>query len=656
MPTDDDRWEDEFDSIEEPMFDDEDDSKERPPQVTPEELAALDLEATQTEIAKLKRLGVIEEVPENECGEDSKYVDLTSVFDWRYRENKWQRRCRIVAREYRQQSGTSAETFSPTSGGSIVRLVLMFHLLFHWKLYAIDVRDAFLSVDQKESMFVQPRKGMAESGVLWKLLKVLPHQRNGALRWFEAFSQFLMGLGFLQCAGVPSLLRHESRPLVINIHVDDELVAAGNIDEAEWLFSELRKKYRMEVEGPCPVDKQGQGEKLAYLKKNYVFTPDGIVVKPSNKYYDNLNGVYGQTTRKPKRVPEHEKLSKVDFSAELNADRQALFRSGLGTAMYLSLHRIDVQYSIKCLASFMKNPTEQAEICLRQLISYLNGTSNFGMLMSYTRKDQRLIHLLNGHDSESIGKQHGFEVFCDSDWGGSATRKSTTSVIILLDGVVVYSYSRNQKSIALSSCEAEILAATSAASETILLQGCWEFLTRERCTVQIRTDSSSARQWLQRTGVGRLKHYSIRLLWLQESIRNGSIDIAAVGTKLNVADLNTKKLSVARRRFLQYHLGVVAMNSQNEIIERIGENEVHQNFMDEQMKMHVKRISKCVYKSGGNIERILMLALVSQMAVGVDATAGNERHTDEWFWPTVLGVSCYFAGMGEKILLMTKNW
>lgn len=66
-------------------------------------------------------------------------------------------------------------------------------------LYSVDIRDAFLSADQKELMYVEPRPGMSKPGMVWQLLKVLPGQRNGALKWFEAFSQPLMDLGFVQC-------------------------------------------------------------------------------------------------------------------------------------------------------------------------------------------------------------------------------------------------------------------------------------------------------------------------------------------------------------------------------------------------------------------------------------------------------------------------
>ena len=77
----------------------------------------------------------------------------------------------------------------------------------------------------------------------------------------------------------------------------------------------------------------------------------------------------------------------------------------------------------------------------------------------------------------------------------------------------------------------------------------------------MRTDSSSARQWLQRTGVGRLKHYHVRLMWTQALIQDGLVEVKAIATKLNIADLNTKKLSIGRRSFLMFFLQAILLSN-----------------------------------------------------------------------------------------------
>ena len=130
--------------------------------------------------------------------------------------------------------------------------------------------------------------------------------------------------------------------------------------------------------------------------------------------------------------------------------------------------------------------------------------------------------------------------FCDSDWAGSLYRKLTTSVMILLNSLVVLSYSRTQKAVALSSCEAEVLSLTSGSSEAILLKEVWQFMAGDEHEIllEARSDSSSGRQWLQRSGVGRLKRIDVRLCWSQNTIRRKVLRAFPVPTQTTSTQRN----------------------------------------------------------------------------------------------------------------------
>ena len=174
------------------------------------------------------------------------------------------------------------------------------------------------------------------------------------------------------------------------------------------------------------------------------------------------------------------------------------------------------------------------------------------------------------------------EAYSDSDWGSvktpdKARRKSTLSGIIVLNGIQVLSFSRTQKATASSSCEAELYALSGTCGEAILIGRLFEFLTGEHVRVEVRCDSSSARQWSQRRGVGRLKHVDVRLCQLQDWVRENIISIGTVKTVLNVADLNAKKLTYARRAFLMYFLSQVEYSAGGEITHTgVGEYERHE--------------------------------------------------------------------------------
>ena len=69
------------------------------------------------------------------------------------------------------------------------------------------------------------------------------------------------------------------------------------------------------------------------------------------------------------------------------------------------------------------------------------------------------------------------EAISDSDWASSADRKSISCGHLYLDGNLMFSYSRRQCSISLSSCEAELTAATSVIAESLFLKNILESLS-----------------------------------------------------------------------------------------------------------------------------------------------------------------------------------
>ena len=68
--------------------------------MTSEELASLDEAAGYEEITRLLEMDVLQE-PTNEDLEDGVVLSTRSVMDWRFREQRWRRRCRFVAREFK---------------------------------------------------------------------------------------------------------------------------------------------------------------------------------------------------------------------------------------------------------------------------------------------------------------------------------------------------------------------------------------------------------------------------------------------------------------------------------------------------------------------------------------------------------------------------
>ena len=91
--------------------------------------------------------------------------------------------------------------------------------------------------------------------------------------------------------------------------------------------------------------------------------------------------------------------------------------------------------------------------------------------------------------------------------------------------------------------EAELHALISAAADGIYITGRLSFLTGPTVKHYILVDNMAARMLANKRGVGRIRHLSGKLLWIQGRTAGGDIIVIQVSTDLNIADLGTKPLT-----------------------------------------------------------------------------------------------------------------
>ena len=585
----------------------------RPPELSPEALKQVESEAGYVEIGRLLEMGVMEEPTTLEL-EDGVLLSTRSVFDWRVREGRWKRRCRFVAREFKGGMIGDATTFAPTSSMSSIRLMLVLHVLYRWSLTVLDIKDAFLLVPQQELVLVEKPEWWTDghAGRLWVLRRCLPGQRNAASRWYEFLKEKLATLGFLSSEIQPSLFRHMDRPLVICSHVDD-LMMAGVEDSLNWCLDEFKKLFTVTCGGVFPGVYQDPDEAVRFLKRRHFFTEDGVVVQPHEKYIPALVKLYKLEQRAPKPVPEGTHQLRTDGS-ELSPEQRKKFRSALGVLLYVSQDRIDIQHAVRSLSRFMSKPTVEAEQAVKHLILYLKGTESYGIRLPYfvgfnTKKNE-----LFGQAEEEKQKPM-VEVFCDADWAASENqRHSVSSGMVFIQGCLVVSWSRTQKSVALSSCESEYLSLCAGAAEGLYVKRLLEFVLQDSAVLRLYTDSSSCLGFANRSGVGRLKHLDTRRLWLQNEVKNRTLELQKVPTQLNISDLNTKRLSRKRRRFLMHFASMVSKGEEpgEKGFRPIGELEVQESLQRAVLGNHMSEIRRAFCRGQHSLpkETIRAIALM----------------------------------------------
>ena len=135
--------------------------------------------------------------------------------------------------------------------------------------------------------------------------------------------------------------------------------------------------------------------------------------------------------------------------------------------------------------------------------------------------------------------------YVDASWGNDySDRKSTTGGIIKLYGNPVLWISKKQRTVALSSCEAEYLALSSSIQELLWVRSLYnEIFNTNSNNIKVYDDSQSAIA-LAKNDVHhpRTKHIDIRHHFIRDHINKNIIDIVYISTEEQVADILTKPI------------------------------------------------------------------------------------------------------------------
>ena len=173
-----------------------------------------------------------------------------------------------------------------------------------------------------------------------------------------------------------------------------------------------------------------------------------------------------------------------------------------------------------------------------------------------------------------------------------------------------------------------------------MVSGCCEGLFIKRCaefifSAQIQhfqwTDNSAARQLAASQGVGRIRHLSAKILWIQQEVLAGNVAVGQVPTSLNLSDVGTKVLSRNRLYALMFEIGAINPDT----LELVGQEE--HTIMVEQMN-HRDAMSKVV-KFIKRLSLVMgMQGLESMVAEGAlisdDQTCNGPEtsQTNFWIW------------------------
>ena len=205
------------------------------------------------------------------------------------------------------------------------------------------------------------------------------------------------------------------------------------------------------------------------------------------------------------------------------------YREIVGSLIYImTATRPDLCFIVTKLSQYLSMPDDTHMIIAKHVLRYLKATT-------FERLSFR-----KSVDNLSLSS------FCDSDWGNSQDRKSITGYCFTLsnEGPLISWKSKKQQSVALSSCEAEYMAMSSATQEGKLLIALINDMNVNLHDFTLNCDNQGAIA-LSRNPVHhqRSKHIDIRYHFIRDEILKGHMKVQYVPFEENPADVFTKPVS-----------------------------------------------------------------------------------------------------------------
>ena len=261
-------------------------------------------------------------------------------------------RARLVARGNQQEEGYDyIETFSPVVRTTTIRTVLHVAVTKGWSLKQLDVQNAFLHGDLKETVYMNQPPGyedLSKPGYVCKLKKAIYGLKHAPRAWFDKFSDFLLEFGFECSFPDPSLFiyHHGTNVIYLLIYVDDMILTGNNNTLLDKLMVSLNTVFKMKDMSVVHY----------FLGIQVHQNNDGLFMNQS-KYAVDLLITAGMADCAPMPTPLPLKLDLVTGQDELFSE-PSYFRRLAGKLQYIILTRPDMQFSVNYICQRMHSPTK----------------------------------------------------------------------------------------------------------------------------------------------------------------------------------------------------------------------------------------------------------------------------------------------------------
>ena len=455
------------------------------------------------------------------------------------------RKARLVAQGFSQQPGVHfSETFAPVARFSSIRLMASLAARHELRIKQFDIATACLNGILDEQIYMEPPKGFQEtlrsivdiepdsftdkkaSDMLRELDagdkvcllgKALYGLRQAGRSWHKRLSETLKRIGATASASDPCLFHMGAgrEITLIAIYVDDILIASKNTRKiaeiGDLLATEYEVKHLGDVKHCLGVEFRQTSGKVTMHQQGYV---NDVLTR------------FGMAECKPVATPVDSGSKLIKNQVQSSEDLKLPYRELVGALTYLaSTTRPEISFAVSRLEQFNNCFGKEHWTAAKRVLRYLKGTSDMGL---------------------SYGAAAGpIRPHVDADWGSCAMdKRSYTGFVFLLHGGPLSWNSRKQRTVALSTTEAEYMALSDCVKEALH----WQRFVRElgfgeSADLVVLCDNRSSLKLTENPVLrSRSKHIDIRHYFVRDALKEQRIKVDYVATESQVADFLTKGL------------------------------------------------------------------------------------------------------------------
>jgi hypothetical protein len=343
------------------------------------------------------------------------------------------------------------ETFATVAQIKSLRIIIALSAHCGWHQFQVDFKSAFLNATLPFVVYMrQPRGHVVKGKESWVYLlkKSLYGLKNAGYLWSQELIKLLLGLHFKQLNRDSNVFVRFNPIIILSVHTDDVTISSPNATVIPKLVKQIRKEFRIHDAEPLhyyvglQIQKDSEGS-ITISQRSYV-----------ERMLDNFTMSKANSIGTPGAPGVYHMNSELD--PEPAAVPSTDYRSIIGSLMYAMVcSRPDIGFSIIYMSQFLINPNVNHMASAKRILRYLKGTTK--LALKYVKGDGTPDLNLRG--------------YVDSDWGNNPNnRRSVTGFLMFMCGGVISWMSRSQRTVALSSFEAELMALVEIIKEVLWIR------------------------------------------------------------------------------------------------------------------------------------------------------------------------------------------